>query len=156
MAAVTTAVVAGAGVLMAYYGQQQQANAAKKAGKLNAEDSAENARLAQERAFEDERQFRLTYRRDQARNVVAIAQSGIKQEGSPLEVLQDNNVMAEKDAQNIRRGGEQQRDAYLRQARMYRAGAAATAQAAQTQGAATLLSGAASVSETGRRSGAWS
>lgn len=155
MAAVTTAVVAGAGILMAYYGQQEQAKAARKAGKLNAEDATENARLAQERALEDERQFRLSYKRDQAHNLVSVGASGVKQEGSPLEVLQDNNVMAEKDAQNIRRGGDQQRDSYLRQARMYRQGAAATARAAQIQGASTLLSGAVAVKETGAKSGAW-
>lgn len=155
MAAITTAVVAGAGVLMAYYGQQQAANAAKKAGKLNAADAEENARLSMERAKEDERQFRFSFRRDQARNVVAVGASGIKQEGSPLDVLQENASLAEKDALNIRAGGDQQRDSYLRQARMYRMGGNAAANAAQIQGASTLLSGAVGVSETGSRSGAW-
>ena len=155
MAAVTTAVVAGAGVLMSYYGQQEQAKAARKAGKLNAADAMENAQLALERSKEDERVFRLSFKRDQARNIAAIGASGIKLEGSPLEVLQDNAAMAEGDAINIRRGGEQQRDSYLRQANMFRQGANATARAAQIQGAATLLSGATSVAQTGQRSGAW-
>lgn len=156
MAAVTTAVVAGAGVLMSYYGSQEQAKAAKKAGKLNAQDAMENARLAQERAKEDERMFRLSFKRENARNVTAIASSGIKMEGSPLEVLQDNAAMAEQDAINIRRGGEQQRDSYIRQAGMYRAGANASARAAQISGAASVLQGASNTYDTGRRSGAWS
>jgi hypothetical protein len=155
MAAVTTAVVAGAGVLMSAYGMQQQAKAAKKAGKLNAEDAIENARLAEERAQEDERQFRLSFRRDTARNVVAIGASGIKQEGSPLEVLADNATSAERDAQNIRRGGEIQRDSYLRQAKGFRQGANSAAAAAQVQGAASILKGASDTYTTGRQSGAW-
>lgn len=148
-------VVAGAGVLMSYHGQQEQAKAARKAGKLNAADAMENARLAKERALEDERMFRLSFRRDTGRNVAAIGASGVKMEGSPLEVLQDNASSAERDALNIRAGGDQQRDSYLRQAQMYRDGASATARAAQVQGAATLLAGASNTYGTGQRSGAW-
>jgi hypothetical protein len=155
MAAVTTAIVAGTGVLMSFYGMQQQGKAAKRAGKLNAQDAEENARLAMERAKEDERQFRLTFRRDQASNVAAIGASGVRREGSPLEVLQDNAASAENDAINIRRGGEQQRASYLRQASQFRSGARAAANAANIQGAATLLSGAASTYMTGRTAGAW-
>ncbi len=156
MAAVTMAVVAGAGMMMSFYGSQQQAKAAKRAGKLNAADAEENARLSMERAKEDERQFRLSFRRDQSSNVTAIGASGIKMEGSPLEVLQDNAMNAEKDAINIRRGGEMQRESYLRQARSFRQGGAAAANAAQIGGAANFLSGATSMYSTGQKSGAWS
>lgn len=156
MAAITMAAVAAVGVGLTVYGQQEQKRAAKKAAKLNAQDAEENARLAQERALEDARQFRLNFRRDQARNVAAIGASGIKQEGSPLEVLQDNAAAAERDYQNIKRGGEQQRDSYLRQARMYRESGAAAARAADIQSAATVLNGVSSVYGTGQKSGAWS
>lgn len=155
MAAITTAVVAVAGVGMSYYGQQQAGNAARRAGELNAQDAEENARLSVLRAQEDERQFRLSFRRDQSSNVAAIGASGIKQEGSPLEVLQDNASGAERDANNIRAGGEQSRQSYLRQARGYREGARAAGEAANIQGAATLLSGAVSAYKTGNESGAW-
>jgi len=155
MAAVTTAVVAGAGALMSFHGAQQQAKAAKQAGKLNAADAEENARIAVERAAEDERQFRLSFRRDQASNMAQIGASGVRREGSPLEVLQDNAASAEKDVINIKRGGEIQRDSYMRQARAYRSGAKAAANAAQISGAANLLSGAASTYSTGQKSGAW-
>jgi hypothetical protein len=149
------AVIAGAGMLMQAYGSHAQGKAAKKAADLNAADSIENARLAEERAKEDERQFRLSFKRDQGRNVAAIGASGVKQEGSPLEVLQDNIAGAERDAQNIRRGGEIQRDSYLRQARSFKAGGRAASQAAGIGTASSFLSGASDVYSTGQRSGAW-
>ncbi len=154
MAAVTTAVVAGAGVLMAYYGSQQQAQAQKRAGRLNAQDAEENARLAQERAAEDERQFKVSFRRDTGSNLAAIGASGVKREGSPLEVLQDNAASAERDVINIRRGGEAQRDSYLRQANIYRQTGNAQSNATQISGAANLLSGAAGTYSTASKSGA--
>lgn len=153
MAAITTAVVAGAGLLMSYYGSQQAAKASKKAGKLNAEDAAENARLAREKAVEDERQFRLTFKREQGSNVAAIGASGVKQEGSPLEVLQDNVSSMEQDVINIRKGGQQQAASYLRQGRMARQSGNAQASAYQTQGAASLLSGAANTYSTYKNAG---
>ncbi len=153
MAAVTTAVVAGASVLMSYYGSQQQAKAQREAGRLNAQDAEANAALAEQRAAEDERQFRVSFQRDQGSNVAAIGASGVKREGSPLEVLQDNAASAERDAINIRRGGDQQRDSYLRQANIFRSGAAAASNATQITGAANLLSGAASTYKIGTQSG---
>lgn len=155
MAAITTAAVVGAGVLMTYYGMQEQGKAAKRAGELNAADAEENARLAHLRAIEDERQFRLSFQRDQGRNVAAIGASGVKQEGSPLEVLRDNASMAESDAQNIRAGGAQARASYLRQADMYRQGGASAERGAQIMGAATLLKGAGDTYTAGSKSGAW-
>lgn len=156
MAAVTTAVVVGAGVLLSAYSMQEQKKAAKKAASLNAKDAEANAALSEQQAIEDERQFRLSFRRDQARNVAQIGASGIKQEGSPLAVLQDNASMAERDAENIRAGGVQQRNSYLRQAQMYREGGAAAARAADVGTAATLLRGAGDTYNAGTKSGAWS
>lgn len=155
MAAITAAVVAGAGVALTVYGMQEQKKAAKKAGRLNAEDAEENARLSMERAKEDARMFRVSFRRDQEANKAAIGASGIKMEGSPLEVLYDNAAAAEHDYQNILKGGEQQRDSYLRQARMFRSGAAAAGRAADIGSAAAVLQGANQVYGTGQKSGAW-
>lgn len=155
MAAVTSAVVVGAGALMTAYSMQEQKKAAKKAAKLNAADAEENAILSEQQAIEDERAFRLSFRRDQARNVAQIGASGIKQDGSPLEVLQDNASMAERDAENIRAGGIQQRNSYLRQAQMYRDGGAAAGRAADIGTAAALLQGAGNTYNQGTKSGAW-
>lgn len=155
MAAVTTAVVAGVGVGLSFYGSMEQAKAAKKAGKLNAQDAEWNAEMARQRAIEDERQFRLSFKRDQGRNVAAVGASGVRMEGSPLEVLQDNAAMAESDALKIRRGGEIEREGYLRQAKNFRSGGNAAARGAQIAGAANLLSGAADTMKTGSESGAW-
>jgi hypothetical protein len=156
MAAITAAVVVGAGTLLTVYGQQEQKRAAKRAGELNARDAEENARLAQQQAEEDARQFRLSFRRDNAKNIAAIGASGIKNEGSPLEVLQDNASMAESDYQKIKAGGMQQRDAYLRQSQMYREGGAAAGRAADIASAASLLQGAGNTYTAGTKSGAWS
>lgn len=155
MAAVTTAVVAGLGVGMQAYGMIEQGKAAKRAAKLNAQDAVINAELARQRAQEDERQFRLNFRRDTGRNVAAIGASGVKMEGSPLEVLQDNAVMAEEDALRIRRGGQAEYESYLRQARAYRQGGAAAGRAAGIGAAATVLGGAVNTYQVGRKSGAW-
>jgi hypothetical protein len=134
---------------------QEQKKAGNKAAKLNAQDAEENARLAQERAKEDARMFRVSFRRDQESNKAAIGASGVKMEGSPLEVLYDNAASAEHDYQNILKGGAQQRDSYLRQARMFRAGGAAQARAADIGSAAALLQGAGSTYGAGQKSGAW-
>jgi len=155
MAAITTAVIAGAGALMSFHGQQQAAKAGKNAAKLNAKESELQAEQARQQAKEDEQAFRLSFRRDQGRNRVAIGASGVKMEGSPLEVLQDNAAMAEQDAINIRRGGERQRSTFLRQASAFRQSGRATARAGRTQGAASLLSGAADTFITGKKSGAF-
>lgn len=156
MAAITTAVVVGAGTLLTVYGQQEQKKAAQRAGELNAQNAEQNAILAAKQAEEDARQFRLSFRRDTARNITAIAASGIKMEGSPLEVLADNASMAERDFQNIKAGGEQQRDSYLRQGRMFREGGEAAGRAADIGSAASLLQGAGNTYNAGTKSGAWS
>lgn len=155
MAAITTAVIAGAGLLLTLEAQRQAKEADQHAANLNARESERNAELTRQQAEEDARQFRLSFRRDQARNVAQIGASGIKLEGSPLEVLQDNNIAAERDFQNIKAGGEQRRESYLRQARIYRETGSANAAAAETQSAATLLGGAANIYSTGSKSGAW-
>jgi len=156
MAAMTTAIIAGAGVAMQAYSSVQAGKAAKKAAKLNAQDAMINAEQAQQQALEDERQFRLSFKRDQARNVTSIAASGIKMEGSPLEVLQDNAAMAEGDALRIRQGGQMAADAYRRQAKIFKAGGQASERAGYISGASDLLKGGVDVYNVGQKSGAWS
>lgn len=155
MAAITSAVVVGAGTLLTVYGQQEQKKAALRAGQLNAEQAEKNAVLAQQQADEDARQFRLSFRRDNERNITAVAASGIKMEGSPLEVLQDNAANAERDYQNIKAGGEQAAENYRFQGQMYREGASAAGRAADIASAATILNGAGSTYSAGTKSGAW-
>lgn len=156
MAAVTAAVVGVAAVGLTAYGMQQQKKANQRAAKLNEQDALENARLTEEQAAEDARVFRLSFRRDNERNKAAIGASGIKMEGSPLEVLQDNAAMAEQDVANIKRGAMNQRDAYFRQARMFKEGGQAQARAADIGTAAAVLQGASNAYSGGRQSGAWS
>lgn len=156
MAAITAAAVVGAGTLLSIYGQQEKKKAALLAGDLNAAEAEKNAQLTEAQAAEDERQFRLSFRRDEARNVAAIGASGIKMEGSPLEVLQDNAANAERDAQNIKAAGVQKADAYRRQGKMFKLEAQSSAKAADIGSAVALLQGAGNTYSAGQKSGAWS
>jgi hypothetical protein len=85
--------------------------------------------------------FRLSFNRDQGANVAAIGASGIKMEGSPLEVLRDNAANAESDALRIRKGGEIEAESFRRQARNLRQGGRAARQAGDIGAAAGLLQG---------------
>jgi hypothetical protein len=134
----------------------EEGRAAERAAKFNAAQAEKNARQAQERAIEDERAFRLSFRREQASNVTSIAASGVKLEGSPLEVLQDNAAMAEQDALKIRKYGALQAEAFRSEAQGYRMGGSAARRAGNIGGAANLLTGAANTYEVGQKSGAWS
>jgi hypothetical protein len=136
------ALLMGVGTIASFIGGQEETRANVRAAKANAREAEINARLSRERAVEDERQFRLSFKREEARNVTAVAASGVKLEGSPLEVLRDNAANAEKDAQNIRRAGELERSSYLRQAQGFRRSAKDAKKAGKFQGAATLLMGA--------------
>jgi len=155
VAAITTAVVAVGGAAMSFEGQRQAGKANKRAGELNAWEAGKQAQFARQQAQEDEKQFRLSFRRDQSSNVAAIGASGIKQEGSPLEVLRDNTASAETDAINIRRGGERSRSSFLRQASAFREGARASGRASAFSSAGSLLSGASNIVSTGRQAGAF-
>lgn len=132
----------GAGTIASAIGAGQEARASARAAKNNAREAELNARLAIERAQEDERQFRLSFRRDEGRNITAVGASGIKLEGSPIEVLRDNAANAERDAQNIRRAGELERSSYLRQAKNFKRAAKDARKAGDLAIASTLLSGA--------------
>lgn len=149
MAAITSAVVAGAGALMSMEGARAEASAASFAGRMNADEAARQAKLAEEKAIEDEKQFRLSFRRDVASNEASISVSGIKLEGSPMEVLRDNAAMAEEDAQRIRRGGDRQRDSFRRQATGFRFGAQSAKRAGRTAVAGEALGGAGRILDSG-------
>lgn len=153
MAAVTAVVVAAAGATLAAYSAAGQGDAAQGAAAVNAQNAEYNAELVKKRALEDERQFRLSFRRDQASNRVAVAASGVRLEGSPLAVLRDNTSKMEEDALKIKQGGKAQEQTYLRQASGYRLSGSAAGRAASVGAAASLLSGAASATSQGVQSG---
>lgn len=139
MAAVTSAIVGGVALAGSIAGSQMQADAARQAGEFNAQTAEENARLAKEKAVEDERRFRNMVRKQYGSNVASIAKSGIRLEGSALQVLRENARVAEEDAINIRRGGDIERARFLTEARFQRVTGSMGAAAANIQGAADTL-----------------
>lgn len=139
MAAVTSAVIGGVSLIGNIAGSQMQADAAMQAGRFNAQMAEENARLAKEKAIEDERRFRTIVRQQYGSNVASISKSGIRLEGSAMEVLRENSRVAEEDAMNIRRGGDIERARFLTEARFQRVSGAMGAASANIQGAANTL-----------------
>lgn len=152
VAATTASAVGG---VMGYYGARAESQAQQLAAGLNAAEATRNAEAVRQRAAEDERQFRLAFRMDEAQNRARIGASGVALEGSPLEVLRDNVARAEHDALNIFKAGEYERESFLRQAAGYRLQAGAAGRAGKIAGAAALLGGIASTISTGRQAGAF-
>lgn len=101
-------------------GISMQADAAKDAASFNAAEAERNAQLVREQAIEDEKQFRMAFRREQASNRARLGASGVKASGSPLAALQDNAARAEADAIAIRKRGNQRRISFLREAGRFR------------------------------------
>ena len=140
MAFASAAIIAGAAMSAAAAGAE--GNAALAAGAINAQNAEASGRLAKQRAADDEKQFRLAFRRDQGSNLTAIATSGIRLEGSALDVLRENSRVMEEDATNIRLGGLQQQQGFSRGARLSRFEGKSAARAAGIRGlgaAANLL-----------------
>ena len=132
------AMMAGGGLLGAA-GQMQQGAAAKGAADFNAYQMESNAREAEKKAAEDARQFRVMFRKQEATNKVAVAASGIRLEGSAMEVLRENARNAAKDEIAIKMQGRRQADTLRQQARFTRMQGKYALRGAQLGAAATLL-----------------
>lgn len=143
------------GGLMNFASVQQQARAESTALRFNASDAQENAKRAIEQSVEDERQFRIAFKRQEGSNKAAIGASGIKRSGSALEVLRDNTTKAEGDAIRIRKEGFRRRDDFLKQARGFTRAAKNVEKAGQIAGTSALLGGGAKAFSAGSRSGAF-
>lgn len=141
MAAITSTVVAGVGLAMSAYGQAAQGNAAQISANYNAMVNERNAKLAKEKAVEDEKQFRISVRKSQASNVARLGKSGVRIEGSPLEVLKENARNAESDAISIRMQGTMAREQFMQEATFSRRSGASAARAANMGAASQLLAG---------------
>lgn len=127
------------GGLMQASAAQKAAAAQERADNANAKEAAINARLAKERAINDEREFRLSFRKDNASNIVAIAGAGIRLQGSAIEALRDNAIVAETDALRIRKGGDDERNSYLRQRVSFERSARDSRSAGRAGASAALL-----------------
>lgn len=114
-----TYIYQGAKFALGAEGSDQEAEAQKRAMGMNALEAERMAREAQEKSFEDERQFRMSFRMQEERNKASVSASGIRLEGSPLEALKSNAILAEKDIINIRQRGHKEREAFIRQSRNF-------------------------------------
>lgn len=90
-----------AGTALSASGEQKQAKAAHDA-------AIYNARLAKMQADQEARRVREVADINQGINITRIAKSGVRMEGSPLDVLVSNSFQAAKQANNIIRAGEAQ------------------------------------------------
>lgn len=141
MAATTALVIGGLGIGMSLISAGMQSNASQIAGNYEQMVNERNAELTKEKAIEDSKRFRLAMRYEHASNVTAIGASGVKLEGSPLEVLRSNAKKAREDAIAIRMGQLSTEQAYRTEARFARYSGRSGARAAEISGAASLLSG---------------
>ena len=110
-----------AGSLMSTYGAAAEGDAALAAGEVNAQNSEFQAKQAAAKALEDEATFRRAMRSELASNEVSVAASGVKLEGSPLAVLNENARNMDKDASAIRTGALTDQQAFSRAASRSRA-----------------------------------
>ena len=85
------------GGVVSAVGAQAEAEAAKNAAKFN-------ARLSTIEAAEQSERVRAIGRQEASNNVTRIAKSGVRIEGSPLEVMAENAANVERQLQNIERG----------------------------------------------------
>lgn len=141
MAATTALVIGGLGIGMSMLSAGMQGNASIIAGNYEQMVNERNAEIAKEKAADDAKRFRLAMRQDQASNIAAVGASGIRLEGSPLEVLRSNAKKAREDAIAIRLGQLDVEQAYRREARFARYSGRSGASAAGISGAAAVLSG---------------
>ncbi len=111
-------------------GAIQEARASSAASEFNAKIADNNAIVSEQNAAAEEKRQRRMAGRQAANSRVAIAASGVRLEGSPLDVLEDQALEAELDALNLRYGGQLQASNYRSQAQLERS----AARSARTQG----------------------
>lgn len=138
MAVPALALMAG-GTLMNVYGQYQQGKAAEKAAEYN-------ARIQEITGRQKESLIRRQGRKELSRIRTAVSKSGVRMEGSPMEVLAESAANIEMDALNARFGMETGATATRAEGKSRKRGANLSA-------AAQLLSGAGSTYAAGHQLG---
>lgn len=98
MGQIVGGILGSGGALLGGIGERQNAEAAKKAAKFN-------AKLARREGFREEARIRSVGRREASENVTRVAKSGVRLEGSPLEVLANNAALVEAEALRARQAG---------------------------------------------------
>lgn len=139
------AAVIGLGTGLNALGQLEQGQAQQDAAEFNAQIAEQNANEVTKFYGEEERRFRIIARKQLGSARVALGASGIRAEGSPLDVLEESAANAEMEAQSIRYEGEVKRRDYLQQAQAERLRGRAAVRSSRYGAASSLLLGAADI-----------
>jgi len=131
--------MSGAASLLSAFGAAGEGDAASGAAEINAQNIEFNAVQIKKKRIEDEQNFLSNVRRDRAQNILSISASGIRLEGSPLDVLRENTSNVEKDLANIRLGALTEQQAFRRQAFNERRRGREASRAANIRAGANLL-----------------
>jgi len=121
------------------YGELQKGYANANAAEFNAAVARQNADLTLQQTIEQERRTRLQSRKAIGQLKTAYSASGVTQEGSALDVLQESAANAELDALTVRHAGEVRRVGFLNEATLQDYAARASIKAGKINAAASLL-----------------
>jgi hypothetical protein len=144
MAAITSAVIAGAGVAMSFYGQRQQAKAAEATAKYNASIQQDQATRENQVATENIRRKTRENNRILAQVRASTAAKGLSNQGTPLAVLGETAFMLEREINDLSYEAATRYQSLAQGAKMTLWEGKQTASAIRTQATAGLLKGAAS------------
>lgn len=135
------AILAAAGGVLGAYGSLQEGQAAETAGKYNAKVARRNAYLVRQQAEAEAKQVIFTGRKVSGEMRAQYGASGVKMEGSPMDVLEESARLAEQDALNVRYQGELQAKAYEDEANMELYKGSIAKKASYLNAASSLLTG---------------
>ena len=129
------------GDFIAAGGHFMEAEYAMKAANYNADINRKNADMAREKAAQDARQINVQGRKQLGEMRALYGSSGVTQEGSVYDVLQESARAVKADELNVKYKGELEYQSYQSQAQMdiFKGKAARTL--SQIQGAASLANG---------------
>lgn len=141
--AVGSLAATGASTILQYKGQKEQARTAQSVAEFNAKLRENAAIQADMIGVENVRRLRTEHKRASAKQVVAIAKSGVTSTGSPLEQIVDAAGQMELAAQDVKYRADQERAAGFSEARSIRYEGASAAKGYKRAAFGTILSGAA-------------
>ena len=122
-------------------GSYQQGQFQKAVGNFNARQSMIDAEITEQNADEAARRLRLAGRKLQGSQKVAIAKSGFRLEGTPLEVMAESMKNIELDAINTQQEGMFRSAQLKTQSKFQRAQATAAGRAGTIGAVSSLLGG---------------
>jgi hypothetical protein len=144
MAAITSAVIAGAGVAMSFYGQRQQAKAAESTANYNASIQRDQATRENQVSAENLRRKTRENNRLLAQVRASTAAKGLSNQGTPLAVLGETAFQLEREINDLSYEAATRYQSLAQGARMTTWEGQQTASAIRTSATAGLIKGAAS------------